>query len=143
LLNLLIAPGPSKARRAPVLELNAHALQVDPLDDVDGPRRDGDVLPRPRPWRGAPQGAAGEDRLLPPGERSDRPRPGPLVLPIYGEVARRAGGAEPNGQADPSSPVLPCPPHSWGGGLKGRRGRSPLSSPFMERWPEGPEGQNR
>src|SRR5258708_32421412 len=46
-----------------------------------------------------------------------------LVLPIYGEVARRAGRA--------------CPPHLWGGGPQGRTG---LSSPFMGRWPAGPEG---
>src|SRR5438067_4864599 len=67
-------------------------------------------------WREAPEGqvapegwssAGPEGQLLPEGRRG----PQGLVLPIHGEVARRAGGAAP-----------------------------PLSSPFMGRWPEGPEG---
>src|SRR5438105_1668976 len=68
---------------------------------------------------------------------------GQAVLPIHGRYRRRL-----------SSPVLPCPPHSWGGGAKRRRGRlscpftggiaagcPPQSSPFMGRWREAPEGQ--
>src|SRR5689334_15669384 len=46
-----------------------------------------------------------------------------LLLPIYGEVARRAGGDE--GEARPDAPIEgrgPSPPHSWGGGPEGRRG---------------------
>src|SRR5690348_7765576 len=45
-------------------------------------------------WREAPEGPS-------------------LVLPIYGEVARSAGGAQPS------------PPHLWGGGAKRRRGPIP------------------
>src|SRR5690242_11196666 len=45
-------------------------------------------------WREAPEGPS-------------------LVLPIYGEVARSAGGA------------WQSPPHSWGGGAKRRRGPIP------------------
>src|SRR5216683_1331237 len=50
-----------------------------------------------------------------------------MVLPIHGEVARRAGGAEHG------------PPHLWGGGAQRRRGWC-WSSPFMGRWRAGPEG---
>src|SRR5205823_11728223 len=106
--------------------------------------------PRPSPphsWGGGPQGRRG---------------PG-LLLPIHGEVARRAGGAPAFSSpfigrwpAGPEGP-RPSPPHSWGGGPKGRRGPGLLlpihgevarraggapafSSPFIGRWPAGPEG---
>src|SRR5690349_21151474 len=58
-----------------------------------------------------------------------------LLLPIYGEVARRAGGDE--GEAGPDAPIEgrgPSPPHSWGGGPVGRRGRGiyQSSEPLLE-----------
>src|SRR5437660_378569 len=60
-------------------------------------------------WREAPEG-------LNRTQLAARPRP---VLPIHGEVARSAGGAEPSSV---SRPPTAGPPHSWGGGAKRRRG---------------------
>src|SRR5438034_7515106 len=71
--------------------------------------------PRPSPphlWGGGPQGRRG---------------PG-LLLPIHGEVARRAGGAPAF-----SSPFM----GRWPAGPEGPR---PSPPHFMGRWPAGPEG---
>src|SRR5438093_8939287 len=46
-----------------------------------------------------------------------------ILLPIYGEVARRAGGASGLGRVWDSSAINQPPPHLWGGGPKGRRGQ--------------------
>src|SRR5438445_6946602 len=101
-------------------------------------------------WRAAPEGpnqpwdhpphswGGGAQR------RRGRTRPG-IILPIHGEVARSAGGAEPalrssspfmgRWRAAPEGPnqTWDHPPHSWRGGAQRRRGRtSPLSSEVIK-----------
>src|SRR5689334_16805094 len=63
-----IAPPRPPVKYAPAQArffVDADALQADPPDVVDGPRRHADVLLRPRPGPEAPARAASQDRLLP------------------------------------------------------------------------------
>src|SRR5436305_1657379 len=91
----------------------------------EGPRRS-----PPHSWGGGPQGRRGLGVLLPIHGEVARRAGGAigLLLPIYGEVARRAGGAPAFSSpfmarwpAGPEGP-RPSPPHSWRGGPQGRRG---------------------
>src|SRR5260370_23714532 len=106
----------------------------------------------PHSWGGGPKGRRGW---------TDTP-----VLPIHGEVARKAGRAGGAGPIPLSSPFMRrrLLPTVWGGGPQRRRGWTdtpvlpihgevarraggagpiPLSFPFMGRWPERPDGPRR